>query len=43
MLADKKTIIRRISDYLHKYGTDRQVMSIASLLQIPIEEKTPKV
>lgn len=39
MTADKKTIVRRISDYLHKYGTDKQVVEIAQALNISLAEK----
>lgn len=39
MTADKKTIIRRIVDYLHKYGTDEQVLFMAQYLNISVAEK----
>jgi len=35
---DKKKLIRRIVDYLHKYATDRQVVKIAHFLGIETEE-----
>ena len=41
MQADKKTILRRCIDYLHKYGTLAQVVAIAQMLNIGTEEKKP--
>ena len=42
MTADMKTIVRRIADYLHKYGTAAQVMQIAAMLNISTGEKPPR-
>jgi DNA-binding transcriptional regulator GbsR (MarR family) len=42
MTADKKTIIRRITDYLHKYGTDSQVLQVAALLNISTAPKVDR-
>ena len=39
MQADTKTIIRRITDYLHKYATPEQVYTIANMLPISLESK----
>ena len=39
MQADKKTIVRRIMDYLHKYGQEKEVLLIAEQLNISVEEK----
>lgn len=43
MLADKKTIIRRCVDYLHKYATLHQVVAVARLLTVDIKAKPDKL
>lgn len=32
---DKKRIIRRIVDYLHKYATQEQLEAIAAVINLP--------
>lgn len=42
MQADKKTIIRRCVDYMHKYATIEKVIAVALLLGVDTEEKPEK-
>lgn len=43
MKADRKTIIRRCVDYLHKYATEAQVLQVARLLNVDTEAKEGKI
>lgn len=42
MTADTKTLIRRITDYLHKYATPDQVKEIAIRLPIKLDAKVER-
>lgn len=42
MQADKKTIIRRCVDYMHKYATISQVLQVAALLGVDTEARPEK-